>query len=116
MDHSIDVEFQGEIALVRPKRQDLGPDEADILKECIRSIEPKKPKAIVINFSLVEYMSSVFLSALMELYKELEDTHIGFGLAEMNRKNLEIVKTTRLDSVFPIFSSVHDACASLKGK
>jgi len=116
MDHTIDIEFKGAVALVRVKKSDLGPDEAEKVKEAVRAIESKGPKAVVINFSLVEYMSSVFLSALMELYKELENKHIGFGLAELNRKNLEIIKATRLDSVFSLYASVHDACLALQGQ
>jgi len=115
MNYKIDIESTDGIVLLRPKDEDLGPEQAEALKEVVRTVSGRKPRLVVINFSLVEYMSSVFLSALVEIYKDLHAAGIKFAFAELNHKNLEIIKTTKLDSVFPPFSSVHDACASIRG-
>lgn len=115
MSAAIDVDLMDGLALLRPRDRDLGPQEAEALEGAVRSLAPGRLRLVVVNFALVEYMSSVFLSVLVEIYKELAARGVRFALAELNRKNLEIIRTTKLDSVFTVFASVHDACASLRG-
>lgn len=114
MSRMVDVELIDGLALLRPNDDDLGPEQAEALRSAVKELGPEMPKAIIINFSLVEYISSIFLSALVELFKEFSAKGIKFGLAELNRNNLEVIKTTKLHTVFPVFSSVQDACAAFK--
>lgn len=116
MRSSIDIERIDDVVMLRPSDEDLGPEQAEALKEAVRSLAGTLPKAVIVNFSLVEYLSSIFLSALVEILKELHGKKVRLGLAELNRKNLEIIMTTKLDRVLPIFSSVQDAIAALAGK
>jgi len=116
MSQRIDVEVRDGIALLRPKDDDLGPDQAEELRAVVKSLENKAPKAIILNFSLVEYMSSIFLSAIVEIFKDLHEKGRKFALSELNHKNLEIIRTTKLDTVIPVYENVHDALAAMHDK
>lgn len=113
----IDIEKAGGIVLMRIDAKDLGPEQGEELKRAVRQVVAKGPvSAVVVNFSFVEYMSSVFLSVLIELLKELDAQGVTLGLAELNHKNLDIIRTTKLDSVLRIFSGVAEAVESLRKK
>ena len=114
MSKFIDVEENDLVLLLRLKDEDLGPEQAEDFKEIVKNRTAKNIKGVVVNFSLVNYMSSIFLSALIEVLKDLKNRKIKFALAELNEKILEVLKATRLDEVFSIFGSSYEAYSSFK--
>lgn len=105
----IDIESKDSVLLLRPRDKELGIQHAEAVKKITREWLEKDVKGVVINFSLVEYMSSIFLSALIELLKELSGRKIKMGLAELSPKILEVLRATRLDNIFLIFDGSYDA-------
>ena len=105
----IDIESKDSVLLLRPRDKELGIQHAEAVKKIAGEWLEKDIKGVVINFSLVEYMSSIFLSALIELLKEFGERKIKMGLCELSPKILEVLRATRLDNVFLIFDGSYEA-------
>jgi anti-anti-sigma factor len=113
MNKLIDVETKDSILFLRPKDRELGMQHAEAVKRTTREWLEKGIKGVVINFSLTEYMSSIFLSAIIELLKDLGEKKIKLALAELSPKIVEVLKATKLDSVFLIFDGSYEAHKAL---
>jgi anti-anti-sigma factor len=109
MAYNINIEIKESLLFLRPRDRELGPEQAEKLKALIKAKAGPGTAAVIINFSAVEYMSSVFLSALMEISKELKSKSMPLGLAQLGTKVLEILKVTKLDTIFKIFDDSYQA-------
>lgn len=105
----IDIESKDSVLLLRPRDKELGIQHAEAVKKIAAEWMEKNIKGVIINFSLVEYMSSIFLSALIELLKQFSQRNIKMGLSELSPKILEVLKATKLDNVFLIFNGSYEA-------
>ncbi|MCM8760639.1 MAG: STAS domain-containing protein [Candidatus Omnitrophica bacterium] len=109
MGRKIDIETKESILFLKPRGPELGPEEAEKLKTLIKDNISRGITAVVLNFSTIEYMSSIFLSALMEISKDLGAAGVNLGLAQLGQKILEILKVTKLDTIFNIFDDSYQA-------
>lgn len=114
--YNIDIEVKGSVLFLRPRESELGPEQAENLKSLIREKSASGITAAVVNFSAVDYISSIFLSALIEISKELRSRSLRLGLAQVNQKMLELLKVTKLDTVFNIFNDSYQAFIEFSDK
>ena len=64
---------------------------------------------LVIDFSAVDYMSSVGLRALMRAGNVARAQKVEIALADLDDTMMEIFQISRFDKIFPIFASVAEA-------
>jgi len=115
MNNLIDVEEKDSIVLLRMKDKELGAEHAEELSKITAARDNKNTKGVIINFSVVYYMPSIFLSVLIEIMKKLKSKKIKLALAELNPKILEILHVTKLDTTFNIYNSSLEAYNALGG-
>jgi anti-anti-sigma factor len=114
--YNIDIEAKESVLFLRPRDSELGPEQAEKLKSLIRERSASGISAIIVNFSSVDYISSVFLSALIEISKELKARNLRLGLAQVNTMMLGLLKVTKLDTIFSIFDDSYQAFIALSGR
>ena len=114
--HAIDIEEKEGILFLRMRDHEVGPEQAESLNAVVAQKAGPGVHAVVINFSAVDYLSSLFLSALIEISKELRAKKVKFGLAHLCDKMLELLKVTKLDTVFTIFGDSYQAYTALAKK
>lgn len=110
----LDIEVKDRLLLIRTKNEELGPNEAEELRLAVSEWIDKDIKGAVVSLALAEYMSSIFLSALIEIMKEFKAKKMELALAELSAKNIEILRVTKLENVFRIFDSSYEACQAMK--
>lgn len=71
------------------------------------------PKPLVIDFSGVEYISSVGLRALMMIAREVKTQQRKLGIAFLQPLVREVFGIARFDLVIPCFENVEGAIGSL---
>jgi len=66
---------------------------------------------LVIDFSGVDYMSSVGLRVLMRVSKTAKTKSVQLAVANLNETMVEIFQISRFDKLFPLHDSVDAAIA-----
>lgn len=66
---------------------------------------------LVIDFSGIEYMSSVGLRVLMRISKSAKAKSVTIAVANLNETMVEIFQISRFDKLFPLHASVDAAIA-----
>lgn len=69
---------------------------------------------MVLDFSHVEFFGSSFIEVLFRVWKRLQQRGGGFALANVSTYCQEVLKTTHLDTLWPVCATVEDAAALLK--
>jgi anti-sigma B factor antagonist len=99
----------------------LGPDFKNITEDIVPSASNilltaaanEKPN-MVLDFTNVEFFGSSFIEVLFRVWKRLQQRGGGFALANVSTYCQEVLKTTHLDSLWPVCDSVEDAAQRLK--
>lgn len=73
------------------------------------------PLKLILDFSVVEHLSSAALGMLITINKEVNEAHGLLRLARIRSQILEVFKITRLNKLFEIHSTVDSARQSLGG-
>lgn len=109
---SIDTRRYEDVTVVRPDGrldQESAPHFQALLDEEIQKLNGK---ALVLDLSKVEYISSVGLRALMIGAKSMKIKNKILVAAAMNSVVQEIFDISKFSFVIPIFASLHDAIAA----
>lgn len=99
----------------------LGPDFKNITEEIVASASTmlmaaaanEKPN-LVLDFANVEFFGSSFIEVLFRVWKRLQQRGGGFALVNVSTYCREVLKTTNLDSLWPVCATVDDAVKLLK--
>jgi len=110
----IQADLKDKILVIRPKKEEVGLDEAEELKTIAGEWKEKKIRSAIIDFSGISYMSSPFLGAMIEVLKSFREKGIRFALAGLNSQVLGILRSTNLDRVIQIFNTLPEACEAMK--
>ena len=86
---------------------------AQIGEELLALVEGDKPK-LVLDFASVAHMSSAALGMLITLHKRVRERGGQLRLCSIQPSIYEIFVITRLNEIFRIHESVHDALASIE--
>lgn len=82
---------------------------ADTFKDSLSAALSQTKKALVLDLSELEYISSAGLRSLMIAFKAAKSQGKAFGLAALKPLVLEIFTISRFNLVFPLFDTVRDA-------
>jgi anti-sigma B factor antagonist len=104
-------EREGIVILELKGRITVGP-EAGALREKVAGLIAAGERSIVLDLSGVDYIDSTGLGALVMCATSLRRNHGNLKLLNPNRRNIELLVMTKLETVFEIFNDEQDAVNS----
>jgi anti-sigma B factor antagonist len=97
------LDFKGRIA--------AGP-EATALREKVAEVTAAGKRNLVLNLAGVDYIDSTGLGALVVCVTGLRKLGGNMKLLNLNRRNIDLLVMTKLDTVFEVFTDEQDAVSS----
>jgi anti-anti-sigma factor len=99
----------------------FGPDYKNITEDIVPSASAallaaagsEKPH-MVLDFSHVEFFGSSFIEVLFRVWKRLQQRGGGFALCNVSAYCQEVLKTTHLDSLWPVRATIEEATAAAR--
>jgi anti-sigma B factor antagonist len=104
-------EKEGVVVLDLKGRITVGP-EATALREKVSEATAAGAKNLVFNLEHVDYIDSTGLGALVICATSLRRIEGNVKLVNLNRRNIELLVMTKLETVFEIFADEQDAVNS----
>jgi anti-sigma B factor antagonist len=104
-------EREGIILLDLKGRIIAGPEVAT-LRSVIEKIAESQNQKVVLNLHAVEFIDSSGLGAMVMCYTRLQRVNGVAKLAYLNRRNLELLLLTKIDTIFEVFDDETDAVNS----
>lgn len=105
-----DMKF-GDAVVLRPKER-IDQNSADDFQATLLKAIEGGAKAVIVDFSDVEYISSVGLRALMIAAKKSKTVDVTLGVANLQPTVNEIFEISRFNFVVTIFDSLRDGVAT----
>jgi anti-sigma B factor antagonist len=97
------LDFKGRIS--------AGP-EATALREKVAEVTAAGKRNLVLNLAGVDYIDSTGLGALVVCVTGLRRIEGNMKLLNLNRRNIDLLVMTKLDTVFEVFTDEQDAVSS----
>jgi len=97
------LDFKGRIS--------AGP-EASALREKVAEVTAAGKRNLVLNLAGVDYIDSTGLGALVVCVTGLRRIEGNMKLLSLNRRNIDLLVMTKLDTVFEVFTDEQDAVSS----
>jgi anti-sigma B factor antagonist len=97
------LDFKGRIS--------AGP-EATALREKVAEVTAAGKRNLVLNLAGVDYIDSTGLGALVVCVTGLRKIGGNMKLLNLNRRNIDLLVMTKLDTVFEVFTDEQDAVSS----
>jgi anti-sigma B factor antagonist len=97
------LDFKGRIS--------AGP-EATALREKVAEVTAAGKRNLVLNLAGVDYIDSTGLGALVVCVTGLRKLGGNMKLLNLNRRNIDLLVMTKLDTVFEVFTDEQDAVSS----
>ncbi len=85
----------------------------EIVCELVQHMRYENAVYFVLDMSKVEFMASDCLGCLVTFLSDLEQMRGRIGLASCRPNVAFLFKVTRLDTAFPLFEDVEEACQEL---
>jgi anti-sigma B factor antagonist len=86
-------------------------NQSHLLLDALNGIVEKRPSALVIDLSAVDYMDSSGLGTLVKVFQQVNAYKGKMALVGMNDRVRSAFEITRLDQFFAIHPSVEEALA-----
>jgi anti-anti-sigma factor len=99
--------------VITPRDARIDLSNAEAFTAALLAALPEAGKALVVDLSGVEYISSAGLRSLMITLKAAKAQGAGLAVAALRPLTREIFAISRFDIVFTLFDSVRDAIAGL---
>jgi anti-sigma B factor antagonist len=104
-------EREGITILELAGRITVGP-EASALREKCAELGAAGKRNLALELSNIDFIDSTGLGALVKSATDLRKTGGNIKLVNLNRRNIELLVTTKLDTVFETFADEQDAVSS----
>jgi anti-sigma B factor antagonist len=111
---SLDIarrEREGVILLDLKGRITIG-DEASAFREACENVASKPDARLLLNMLDVDYVDSTGLGAMVMCSMRLKNSNGLAKLVNVNRRNIELIVMTKIDSIFEVFDDETDAVNS----
>ena len=106
-------EEHNDTVVVRVKGKRIDASQAPAFREGVTKRLEGKPRKIVLDLTLVEFMDSIGLGVLVTCFKRAGGRgHL--AIVGAHGAVAQLLKLTRMDRVFPLFKSVDEAVSSMK--
>jgi anti-sigma B factor antagonist len=103
----VEEEYDGAV-VVRVKGKRIDASQAPALKESVTNRIEGKPRKIVLDLSLVEFIDSIGLGVLVACFKRAGGRG-RLAIVGAHGAVARLFKLTRMDQVFPLYSSLAEA-------
>jgi anti-sigma B factor antagonist len=104
-------EREGVILLDLKGRITIG-DEASAFREAFEKIATQPEPRLILNMLNVDYVDSTGLGAMVMCSMRLKNSNGVAKLVNVNRRNIELMVMTKIDSIFEVFTDETDAVNS----
>ena len=104
-------EREGVLILDMKGRITMG-EEATIFRETIHALASTGSPKVVLNLEGVDYIDSTGLGAIVMCSTAIRKAGGSAKLLNMNRRNIELLVTTKLATIFEVFNDEQDAVNS----
>ncbi|MBN8733829.1 MAG: STAS domain-containing protein [Acidobacteria bacterium] len=104
-------EREGIVILDLDGRLTVG-QEAGALREAVLKLSAEGRYKVVLNLEKVEYIDSTGLGGLVICYTTLKRDGGALKLLNLNRRNVELLVLTKLQTVFEVFNDEQDSVNS----
>jgi anti-sigma B factor antagonist len=111
---SLDIthrEREGILVLDLKGRITLG-DEATIFRAAIEKIAVQQGVRLILNMQEIDYVDSTGLGALVMCSTHLRNSSGVVKLVYVNRRNIELLVMTKIDTIYEVFDDETDAINS----
>ena len=111
------VERQGEIALLTPTMNlgELVYEEFEaVVYTTLEMLDRREVRHVVIDFERTDYFGSHTITLLMKLGQKARSLGGKLALANLSAREKEILKATKLDTFWPMYSSSDEAIEAVK--
>ena len=87
-------------------------DEASAFREAFEKIATQPEPRLILNMLNVDYVDSTGLGAMVMCSMRLKNSNGVAKLVNVNRRNIELMVMTKIDSIFEVFTDETDAVNS----
>ncbi len=100
------------ISIVDLKGRLVAGDEAATLREFVQTKVPAGPVNAVLNLRDIEFIDSTGLGAMVIAYTTAKKSGGALKLLHLNRRDVELLVLTKLDTIFETFDDEQDSVNS----
>jgi anti-sigma B factor antagonist len=111
---SLDIgrrEREGIVLLDLKGRITMG-DEVTAFREAVEAIASGAEPRLILNMREVEYVDSTGLGAMVMCSTRITNAKGATRLVHLNRRNMELIVMTKIDTIFEVFDDETDAVNS----
>jgi anti-sigma B factor antagonist len=87
-------------------------DDVTAFREAVESIAALPEPRLILNMREVDYVDSTGLGALVMCSTRLKKANGAAKLVHLNRRNMELIVMTKIDTIFEVFDDETDAVNS----
>ena len=115
MSNKVRTETRGDTTILHvDERLVLGESDTALMSAVRAVLESEKAPKTVIDLSNTQYVDSAGIGSLVQAYTSITSAGGMLALAGPSKRISDLLKITKLDSVFPIYGSVDEAIAGLQ--
>ena len=100
------------IILLDLKGRLVAGDEVAAFRTAVETIALTDAPKIILNLNAVDYIDSLGLGTMVMCYTRLQKVGGVAKLAQLNRRNLELLLLTKIDTIFEVFEDETEAVNS----
>jgi anti-sigma B factor antagonist len=100
------------IVLLDLKGRIIAGEEVGMLRSAIERLSENAGPKIILNLHAVDYIDSMGLGTMVMCYTRLQKIGGIAKLAHLNRRNLELLLLTKIDTIFEVFDDETEAVNS----
>lgn len=104
-------EREGVVLLDLKGRITLG-DEVSLFREAFDKVAAVPESKLILNMIGVDYVDSTGLGAMVMCWNRMKSTNGVAKLVNVNRRNIELIVMTKIDTIFEVFDDETDAINS----
>lgn len=100
------------ITLLDMKGRIIAGEEAGLFRTAIERLSGIGQQKIILNLHAVDYIDSMGLGTMVMCYTRLQKVGGVAKLSQLNRRNLELLLLTKIDTIFEVFDDETEAVNS----
>lgn len=100
------------IILLDLKGRLVAGDEVGLFRDTVELLSKLEAPKIILNLQAVDYIDSLGLGTMVMCYMRLQKVGGVAKLSQLNRRNLELLLLTKIDTIFEVFEDETEAVNS----
>ena len=100
------------VILLDLKGRLIAGDEVGLFRDTVELLAKSEAPKVILNFQAVDYIDSLGLGTMVMCYTRLQKVGGLAKLSLLNRRNLELLLLTKIDTIFEVFDDETEAVNS----